>query len=66
MAFSTVKVSGCLSTAILAPAAGSTGLGAVIFTPGIGPASVGLRGFELFEVAHATVNVPTAANAPMP
>ena len=65
VAFSTVKVSGCLSTAILAPAAGSIGVGAEMFTPGSGPATVGLRGLELFSVAHA-VNVQTTASAPMP
>ena len=48
-----------------APAAGSIGLGAVMFTPGIGPATVGLRGLELFEVAHATVIAQTPASAPM-
>ena len=46
-AFSTTSVTGCLSTGTLVPL-GSTGVGGVMFTPGIGPATVGLSGFALF------------------
>src|SRR5262249_62012104 len=52
-AFSISNVIGCLSTAILAPLVGSRILGVVISTPGIGPATVGVSGLELFVVTHA-------------
>src|SRR5258708_10417572 len=50
----TINVIGCLSTATLVPEAGSAGCGAVILTPGMGPATVGLSGFELFDDWQAT------------
>src|SRR5262249_24781529 len=57
--FSMSSDNGCSSTAILARTTGSRTFGAEISTPGIGPATVGLRGFELFELWHA-VRVATA------
>jgi hypothetical protein len=49
--------------AIFAPMAGSRIFGAVMSTPGIGPATDGLSGFELFEVSHA-VRTRTAVQTP--
>jgi len=37
----------------LAPGVGSTTFGAVIATPGIGPATVAASGFELLVCSHA-------------
>src|SRR5262245_25932375 len=51
--FSISSETGCSSTAIREPTAGSRTFGALISTPGIGPATAGLSGFELFEASHA-------------
>src|ERR1051325_771884 len=55
------RVIGCLSTAIFDPVCGSSGFGAVMSTPGIGPATVGLRGFELFVDSHPVATSATHA-----
>src|SRR5262249_41448038 len=58
------SVIGCLSTAILVPVCGSSAFGALMSMPGIGPATEGLRGFELFVDSHAVAaNAITAATA---
>src|SRR5206468_11976795 len=51
-AFSSSSVTGWLSTSIRAPF-GSSNFGAEISTPGSGPATVAVSGFELFDVSHA-------------
>src|SRR5262252_715517 len=56
-AFSASSVSGCWSTAILTPDDGSSVFGAEISTPGIGPATSGLNGVELFDVEQAAAAV---------
>jgi hypothetical protein len=53
-AFSINSVTGCLSTATFEPTSGSSGFGAVISTPGIGPATDGLNGVELFDASQPT------------
>src|SRR5262245_17582957 len=63
-AFSIRSETGWSSTAIFEPTAGSRAFGAVISTPGIGPATVGLSGFSLFEASHA-VTASIAAHTPM-
>src|SRR5690242_19837898 len=63
-AFWAVSVSGCASAAIRAPAAGVMVLGAVMLTPGIGPATDGLSGFELLATSHPT-SASAAANVPI-
>ena len=54
-AFSISSVIGCFSIAIFVPVCGSSSFGAEISTPGIGPATVGVSGFELLTVSQATV-----------
>src|SRR5437773_1150489 len=46
------------------PACGSSIRGAEISTPGIGPATEGLSGFELLDASHA-LSASTAASSPM-
>jgi hypothetical protein len=48
VALSSVRVTGCASFRMRCPSRGWTGLGAVMFTPGSGPAIVGLSGFSDF------------------
>jgi hypothetical protein len=45
------------------PLTGSSILGAEIVTPGIGPATEGLSGVELFDASHA-LNATTTAATP--
>ena len=52
--FSINSVTGCLSTATFAPTTGSSGFGALISMPGIGPATDGLNGVELFDASQPT------------
>jgi hypothetical protein len=62
VAFWTVRVTGCWSTEICAPADGDIGAGAVMLTPGIGPATEGLNGFELLlDWQAATSTAATTA-----
>jgi hypothetical protein len=52
----TRSVIGCFVVSICSSTAGVTTFGALISTPAIGPATVGLNGFELFdEPTHAAV-----------
>src|SRR5262245_32131491 len=44
---------GCCDSLILKPCAGSTSVGALMTTPGIGPATEGLSGVELFLASQA-------------
>src|SRR5450756_2111119 len=55
---------GCVVESTAQPAAGSSGFGAVIVTPAMGPATVGLSGFELFwtSQAHTTRAVEPASS----
>src|SRR5215470_17730777 len=53
------RVTGCWSTATCAPAEGCIGVGAPMLTPGIGPATTGLKGLLLFSIPHAAK--PSAA-----
>src|ERR1700741_443590 len=55
------SVIGCLSTAIFIPLGGSRAFGAVMSTPGIGPATAGLSGFELLVASHADATSATTA-----
>ena len=59
----TISVIGCLSTAIFVPAVGATTVGAVMLTPGIGPCTVGVKGFELFVTSHAVTDTTAAQSA---
>jgi len=52
-AFSMSNVTGCLSICIFVPAIGSSIFGALMFTPGMGPATEGLSGSELLLASHA-------------
>src|SRR3954454_8215170 len=61
-AFSMSSLIGCCDSLNLKPCAGSSSFGGVMSTPGIGPATDGLSGFELFLASHpanTTVNRPT-------
>jgi hypothetical protein len=60
LAFSMVSVTGWRSTATRAPVDGSRTFGAEIATPGMGPATVALSGFELLVLSHA--DMTTAAS----
>ena len=53
MEFSIVSRIGCWESFSFVPAEGSTGRGAVMLTPGIGPATDGLSGVSLFWASQA-------------
>src|SRR5436189_1591840 len=57
------SVTGCFSMEILEPGPGSSIFGAEISTPGIGPATLALSGFELLLASHA-VSDNAAARTP--
>ena len=57
--FSMVSVIGCWSEATRAPAPGVKRAGAVMFTPAIGPATVGLSGLELLLLTHPAAPAAT-------
>src|SRR5215210_4867794 len=54
---------GCCDSLYLNPCAGSSSLGAVMFTPAIGPAIEGLSGLELFWASHPARVQVTAAHS---
>src|SRR5262245_42846648 len=55
---------GCWDSLYLKPWTGSMSFGAVMFTPGIGPATDGLNGLELFCASHpATASIKAAESA---
>src|SRR5690242_9840102 len=55
------SVIGCLSTGIFMPVGGSSTFGAVMSTPGIGPATVGLSGLELLDASQALAMIAASA-----
>src|SRR3954452_4723052 len=52
LAFSMSSLIGCCDSLNLNPCRGSSSFGGVISTPGIGPATEGLSGFELFSASQ--------------
>jgi hypothetical protein len=64
-AFSISSVGGCGLKVSVSPACGSSGFGAVIATPGMGPATDGAVGLELLAASHAPRQT-TAARAMSP
>jgi len=56
------RVTGCESTAMLPPL-GSIKVGAVMFTPAMGPATDGLSGLLLLAVWQAAANADAAIRA---
>src|SRR4051812_18504039 len=62
VALSSMSVTGCVSFRMRLPSRGSTGLGALMLTPGSGPAIVGLNGFSVLvnvQLAAATAHAMT-------
>ena len=60
--FETVRRIGCCASLNFVPSAGSTVRGAVMSTPGMGPATEGLSGVSLFCASHpasATTDIKT-------
>src|SRR5687767_6239947 len=65
-AFSINSVGGSELNVSVSPACGSSGLGAVMATPGMGPATVGAVGFELLAASHAPRAITaTRASSPL-
>src|SRR3954447_8696816 len=58
------SVTGCLSTGIFTPKAGSRVFGATIATPGSGPATDGLSGSELLMASQPAESTAAHSQAP--